>query len=83
MARRDNTVDIALLEHTIRDDLNKRSSRVMGVLDPIKVVIENYPEGQIEEILSVNNPEDMSMGDRKILFSRTVYIEKEDRKSVA
>ena len=78
MARRDNTVDIALLEHTIRDDLNKRSPRVMGVLDPIKVVIENYPEGETEEIVSVNNPEDMSMGNRKIPFSRTVYIEKDD-----
>ena len=78
MARRDNTVDIALLEHTIRDDLNRQSPRVMGVLDPIKVVIENYPEGQTEEIVSVNNPEDMSMGNRKIPFSRTVYIERED-----
>jgi glutaminyl-tRNA synthetase len=78
VARRDNTVDIALLEHTIRDDLNKRSSRVMGVLDPLKVVIENYPEGQTEDIVSVNNPEDMSMGNRKIPFSRTVYIERDD-----
>ena len=78
VARRDNTVDIALLEHTIRDDLNRQSPRVMGVLDPIKVVIENYPEGQTEEIVSVNNPEDMSMGNRKIPFSRTVYIERED-----
>ena len=78
VARRDNTVDIALLEHTIRDDLNKRSPRVMGVLDPLKVVIENYPEGQTEDIVSVNNPEDMSMGNRKIPFSRTVYIERDD-----
>ena len=78
VARRDNTVDIALLEHTIRDDLNRQSPRVMGVLDPIKVVIENYPEGQTEEIVSVNNPEDMTMGNRKIPFSRTVYIERED-----
>ena len=78
VARRDNTVDIALLEHTLRDDLNKRAPRVMGVLDPLKVVIENYPEGRIEEIVSVNNPEDMSMGERKIPFSRTVYIEKDD-----
>lgn len=78
VARRDNTVDIALLEHTLRDDLNKRAPRVMGVLDPLKVVIENYPEGQSEEIVSVNNPEDMSMGERKIPFSRTVYIEKDD-----
>jgi glutaminyl-tRNA synthetase len=78
VARRDNTVDIALLEHTLREDLNKRSPRVMGVLDPLKVVIENYPEGQTEEITSVNNPEDMSMGERVIPFSRTVYIEKDD-----
>ncbi len=78
VARRDNTVDIALLEHTLREDLNKRVRRVMAVLDPLKVVIENYPEGQTEEIVSVNNPEDMSMGERKIPFSRTVYIEKED-----
>ena len=78
VARRDNTVDIALLEHTLRDDLNKRSPRVMGVLDPLKVVITNYPEGQSEEVVSVNNPEDMSMGERRIPFSRTVYIEKDD-----
>ena len=78
VARRDNTVDIALLEHTLREDLNKRARRVMAVLDPLKVVIENYPEGQTEEIVSVNNPEDMSMGERTVPFSRTVYIEKDD-----
>jgi glutaminyl-tRNA synthetase len=82
VARRDNTVDIALLEHTLRDDLNKRSPRVMGVLDPLKVVITNYPEGQSEEVVSVNNPEDMSMGERRIPFSRTVYIEKDDFREV-
>ena len=78
VAKRDNMVDIALLEHTLRDDLNKRSPRVMGVLDPWRVVIENYPEGQTEEIESVNNPEDNTMGKRSIPFSRTVYIEKDD-----
>ena len=78
VAKRDNTVDIALLEHTLREDLNKRSPRVMAVLDPLKVVIENYPEGKSEKIVSVNNPEDMSMGERSIPFSRTVYIEKDD-----
>ena len=78
VARRDNTVDIALLEHTLREDLNKRSPRVMGVLDPLKVVIENYPEGQTEEIESVNNPEDNTMGKRTMPFSRTIYIEKDD-----
>ncbi|MDA1127215.1 MAG: glutamine--tRNA ligase/YqeY domain fusion protein [Chloroflexi bacterium] len=82
VARRDNTVDMALLEHTLREDLNKRAARVMGVLDPLKVVIENYPEGQTEEITSVNNPEDMSMGERRIPFSRTVYIEKDDFREV-
>ena len=78
VAKRDNTVDIALLEHTLRDDLNKTSPRVMAVLDPLKVVIENYPEGRSEKIVSANNPEDMSMGERSIPFSRTVYIEKDD-----
>ena len=78
VAKRDNTVSIALLEHALRDDLNKRSPRVMGVLDPLKVVIENYPEGKSEDIVSVNNPEDMSMGERNIPFSRIVYIEKDD-----
>ena len=78
VAKRDNTLSIALLEHALRDDLNKRSPRVMGVLDPLKVVIENYPEGKSETIVSVNNPEDMSMGERNIPFSRTVYIEKDD-----
>ncbi|HIN37974.1 MAG TPA: glutamine--tRNA ligase/YqeY domain fusion protein [Dehalococcoidia bacterium] len=78
VAKRDNTVSIALLEHALRDDLNKRSPRVMGVLDPLKVVIENYPEGKSEDIVSVNNPEDMSMGERNVPFSRIVYIEKDD-----
>ena len=78
VAKRDNTVDIALLEHTLRDDLNKRAPRVMAVLDPLRVVIENYPEGQVEELESVNNPEDSEMGSRKIPFSRTLYIERDD-----
>ena len=82
VAKRDNTVDIALLEHTLKDDLNKRSPRVMAVLDPLKVVIENFPEGKTEKIVSVNNPEDMSMGERSIPFSRTVYIEKDDFREV-
>ena len=82
VAKRDNTVDIALLEYTLRDHLNKRSPRVMGVLDPLKVVITNYPEGKSEDVVSVNNPEDMSMGERKIKFSRTVYIEKDDFREV-
>jgi glutaminyl-tRNA synthetase len=82
VAKRDNTVDIALLEYTLRDHLNKRAFRVMGVLDPLKVVITNYPEGKSEDVVSVNNPEDMSMGERKIKFSRTVYIEKDDFREV-
>ena len=78
VARRDNTVEIALLEHTLRDDLNKKSPRVMGVLDPLKVVIENYPEGKVEDIISTNNPEDLTMGERNVPFTRVVYIEKDD-----
>ena len=78
VAKRDSTVDIALLEHTLRDDLNKRAPRVMAVLDPLRVVIENYSEGQVEELESVNNPEDSEMGSRKIPFSRTLYIERDD-----
>ena len=70
--------DAALLEHTLRDDLNKRSPRVMGVLRPLRVVIENYPEDQVEELEAVNNPEDASMGTRKVPFSRVVYIERDD-----
>ena len=70
--------DTALLEHTLRDDLNKRSPRVMGVLRPLRVVIENYPEDQVEELEAVNNPEDASMGMRKVPFSRVLYIERDD-----
>ena len=82
VARRDNTVDIALLEHTLRDDLNQKSPRVMGVLDPLKVVIENYPEDKVEDIISTNNPEDPSMGERNVSFSRVVYIEKDDFREI-
>ncbi len=82
VARRDNTVEIALLEHTLRDDLNKKSPRVMGVLDPLKVVIENYPEGKVEDIISTNNPEDLTMGERNVPFTRVVYIEKDDFREV-
>ena len=78
VARRDNTVDIAMLEHCVRDDLNKRAARVMGVLRPLRVVIENYPEGRVEELDAVNNPEDPEMGSRKLPFSRELYIERDD-----
>ena len=73
-----STVDIALLEHCLREDLNKTSPRVMAVLRPLKVVIDNYPEGQTEELDAVNNPEDADAGTRKVPFSRELYIERED-----
>lgn len=78
VAKRDSMVDIALLEHCLRTDLNKRAKRVFGVLHPLRVVIDNYPEGQVEELEAINNPEDASMGTRKVPFSRVLYIEKDD-----
>jgi len=78
MAKGDRTVDIALLEHFVRQDLNKRAPRVMGVLRPLKVVIDNYPEDVVEELEAINNPEDASMGTRKVPFSRVLYIERDD-----
>ncbi|UCE54736.1 MAG: glutamine--tRNA ligase/YqeY domain fusion protein [Desulfobacterales bacterium] len=78
VAKADSMVDIALLEYCIREDLNKRTPRVMGVLRPLKVVIENYPEDKEEELEAINNPEDPSMGTRKVPFSRVLYIEQED-----
>ena len=82
VAKRDNLIDIALLEHCLRDDFNKRAPRAMAVLNPLKVVIENYPEGQVEELDAVNNPEDASMGSRKVPFSKVIYIEKDDFREV-
>ncbi|MGD8518979.1 MAG: glutamine--tRNA ligase/YqeY domain fusion protein, partial [Anaerolineae bacterium] len=78
VAKKESMVDIALLEHCIREDLNKRAPRVMGVLDPLRVVIVNYPEEQVEELEAVNNPEDDSMGARQVPFSRVLYVERED-----
>lgn len=78
VAKKYSTVDAALLEHCLREDLNKHSPRVMGVLRPLRVVIDNYPEDQVEEMDAVNNPEDESMGFRKVPFSRVLYIERED-----
>ena len=78
VAKSDNVVDIALLEYCLRQDLNIRAPRVMAVLRPIKVIIDNYPEGEVEELDAENNPEDESMGHRKIPFSREIYIERED-----
>jgi glutaminyl-tRNA synthetase len=78
MAKADSLVDIALLEHCLRENLNKGSPRVMAVLRPLKVVIENYPERQVEELDAINNPEDPDMGTRKVPFSRVLYIEAAD-----
>ncbi|NOT54333.1 MAG: glutamine--tRNA ligase/YqeY domain fusion protein [Deltaproteobacteria bacterium] len=78
VSKRNSMVDMAMLEHEIREDLNKRAPRVMAVLQPLKVVIDNYPAGQVEHLDAVNNPEDASMGTRKIPFSRELYIEQED-----
>jgi glutaminyl-tRNA synthetase len=77
-AKRNVILDFAMLEHAVRNDLNKRAPRAMAVLRPLKVVIENYPEGQVEELEAVNNPEDASMGTRKVPFSRVLYLERDD-----
>ena len=78
IARRENLIDVGLLEYFVREDLNKITPRVMGVLNPLKVVITNYPEGQTEDLIAVNNPGDETQGTRIIPFSREIYIEKED-----
>jgi glutaminyl-tRNA synthetase len=78
VAKSNSIVDMALLEYCIREDLNRRAQRIMGVLNPLKVVIENYPEDAVEEFDAVNNPEDPSAGTRKVPFSRVIYIEKDD-----
>ncbi len=78
VAKRDTIIDVALLEYSIREDLNKRAPRVMAVLNPLKVVLTNYPEGIAEELEAINNPEDEKMGTRKIPFSRVIYIEQTD-----
>jgi len=78
VAKTDSTIDVALLEYCIREDLNKRAPRVMAVLHPLRVVIDNYPEGTTEELEAVNNPEDPAMGTRKVPFSRVLYIEQDD-----
>ncbi|MDH4304812.1 MAG: glutamine--tRNA ligase/YqeY domain fusion protein [Nitrospira sp.] len=80
VAKRDAIVEMQLLEHFIREDLNKRSPRVMAVLQPLKIVLDNYPDGLVEELEAVNNPEDPSAGTRKIPFSRILYIEQDDFK---
>lgn len=78
VAKSNSIVDIALLEHCIREDLNKRASRVMAVLHPLRIIIDNYPEDQVEWLDAENNPENPEMGNRKIPFSRVIYIEQED-----
>lgn len=78
VAKRDNVVDLALLEFTIREDLNKRAQRVMGVIRPLKVTITNYPDDKIEELEAVNNPEDESMGKRTVPFCKEIFIEQDD-----
>jgi glutaminyl-tRNA synthetase len=80
VARREYAADVLLLEESLRDDLNKRAPRVMAVLRPLRVVIENYPEGKVEELEAINNPEDPSTGSRMIPFSRELYIEQDDFK---
>ncbi len=78
VSKTNGMVEYGLLEHYVREDLNKRAARMMGVLRPLRVVIDNYPEGQAEEMEAVNNPEDESAGTRKVPFSRVVYIEQDD-----
>lgn len=78
LAKRENMIEVELLEHCLRADLNKRAVRRLGVLNPLKVVIENYPEGQTEEVDAVNNPEDPETGTRKVSFSREIFIDQND-----
>jgi glutaminyl-tRNA synthetase len=78
VARADSTVAIGLMEHCLREDLNRRAARVMAVLQPLKITLVNYPEGQTEELEAINNPEDPTMGTRRLPFSREIFIERED-----
>jgi len=82
VAKADNLVQMALLEHCVREDLNRRARRAMAVLRPLRLVIENYPEAQVETLEAVNNPEDATAGTRKVPFSRVLYIEQEDFREV-
>ena len=82
VAKADAMVDVAVLEHCLREDLNRRANRVMAVLRPLKLVIENYPEGQVEEMEAINNPEDPAAGTRRVPFSRVLYIEADDFREV-
>lgn len=78
VTKTDGVTDVALLEYSVREDLNKRAQRVMGVLNPLKLLITNYPEGQVEQMEAINNPEDATMGTRLVPFTRELYIERDD-----
>jgi glutaminyl-tRNA synthetase len=78
VSKRENSIDVSLLEFKLREDLNKTANRVMGVLDPVKIIIDNYPEGEEEILIAENNPEDENAGSREVPFSREIYIERED-----
>ena len=78
VAKANSTVDVAMLEHAIREDLNKRAPRALAVLKPLRVVIDNYPDGQVEELEAINNPEDPAAGSRNVPFSKVLYIEQDD-----
>src|SRR5207247_2268624 len=78
VAKKENVIDVAQLEHSVREDLNVRAPRVMGVLRPLKVVLTNYPEDRVELLEVINNPEDSSAGTRQVPFSRVLYIEQDD-----
>jgi glutaminyl-tRNA synthetase len=78
LSKTNGSIELGRLEYFVREDLNKRAPRVMAVLRPLKVVIDNYPEGQVEELDAINNPEDPSAGTRKVPFSKVLYIERED-----
>ncbi len=82
VAKRENTIDVALLEDSLREDLNKNAKRVMAVHRPLKIVIENYPDGKVEELDAINNPEDPGMGSRIIPFSKTLFIEQDDFREI-
>jgi glutaminyl-tRNA synthetase len=82
LAKRDGVVEVELLEHCLREDLNRRAQRVMAVLDPVRVVLTNYPEGKVEELDAVNNPEDAAQGTRKVPFSRELFIDRDDFREV-
>jgi glutaminyl-tRNA synthetase len=82
VAKTDSMVDVALLEHCLREDLNKRASRVMAVIRPLKLIVENWPEGSVDTLDAVNNPEDPSAGSRKLEFSRELWIERDDFQEV-